>query len=285
MNYLSFFVLMNLFLFGGKQKVKKKIVLSLLCLAILGNGMTAFAAPELIYDEEMGYTIFDPTYFIQHAEPYTLMNTGMIDGSGNQLVDTATLYQEYRKYCENIEYVSPYDFSNAVTGKNVVPVFYGEGSDEFIYVTAIPDAVLAELAKGPTGERDYYDNPIQDFIYWNQDIFRTDDGSGLIDADGNGIDDRDVINGLGFIDLDYNSIDDRIEHYILTQQIMEIKNNNYMSESEKQEQIQIETERLTTSSLLCEHGILSSQPCLYGGGGEGGIATANGGACKICYPW
>ncbi len=40
-------------------------------------------------------------------------------------------------------------------------------------------------------------------------VTRTDFADGLIDNDGNGIDDRDPINGMGFIDLNHNGIDDR----------------------------------------------------------------------------
>lgn len=40
-------------------------------------------------------------------------------------------------------------------------------------------------------------------------VKRTDFPDGLKDADGNGIDDRDPINGMGFIDLNHNGIDDR----------------------------------------------------------------------------
>ena len=48
-------------------------------------------------------------------------------------------------------------------------------------------------------------------IFRNAIVRRTDVWGELQDADGDGIDDRDPINGCGYIDMNYNGFDDRFE--------------------------------------------------------------------------
>lgn len=54
-------------------------------------------------------------------------------------------------------------------------------------------------------------NDMDEMVLSNALVRRTDSWGELQDADGDGIDDRDPINGCGYLDLNYNGFDDRFE--------------------------------------------------------------------------
>ena len=107
-------------------------------------------------------------------------------------------------------------------------------------------------------------------------VTRTDFADGLIDNDGNGIDDRDPINGMGFIDLNYNGVDDRQVimgeyHKVQYDESFEIitdavvcGGNNALDYKEKT----FETTRwfpFNGVSYLCPHNVVCSSANLYYG--------------------
>ena len=67
--------------------------------------------------------------------------------------------------------------------------------------------------------------------YW---IFRTDFSDGLIDEDGNGLDDRDPLNDCGYTDLNFNAVIDGAPSY-----------PSMIDESE------------TARYTLCQHGVVN----------------------------
>lgn len=85
-------------------------------------------------------------------------------------------------------------------------------------------------------------------ILGNALVRRTDVWGTLQDADGNGIDDRDPINGCGYIDLNCNGFDDRFE--------IELLNSTMQAYPEEGYALQ-----LTLNVLFghrCKHGMIAS---------------------------
>ena len=79
-------------------------------------------------------------------------------------------------------------------------------------------------------------------------VLRTDVWGTLQDADGDGIDDRDHINGCGYLDLNYNGMDDRFEMAIV----------NATAQENMSEGMELQT-TLNQLSHQCKHGIVASQ--------------------------
>lgn len=79
-------------------------------------------------------------------------------------------------------------------------------------------------------------------------VLRTDVWGTLQDMDGDGIDDRDPINGCGYLDLNYNGMDDRFEMAIV----------NATAQENMSEGMELQT-TLNQLSHQCKHGIVASQ--------------------------
>ncbi len=85
-------------------------------------------------------------------------------------------------------------------------------------------------------------------ILGNALVRRTDVWGTLQDADGDGIDDRDPINGCGYLDLNCNGFDDRFEMELLNSAMQEDPNEGYALQ-------------ITLNVLFghrCKHGIIAS---------------------------
>ncbi len=78
-------------------------------------------------------------------------------------------------------------------------------------------------------------------------VRRTDVWGSLQDADGDGIDDRDPINGCGYLDLNCNGFDDRFEMEIV----------NVTMQEDPQEGLGLQM-MLNALSHRCSHGITAS---------------------------
>lgn len=241
---------------------------------VLGSSMTALAAPELILNTENRYEIFDPTYFLEMASQNE-------DVSAYKGADIMTVYQYYEDYCFRYGWVEGYDMTNPTAGANVVPK-YEENGVLYVFQPIMPAEVVVALAAGPTGPMDY-ENPIDNFIYEFAYIFRTDDGSGLVDADGNGIDDRDPVNSCGYIDLNFNGRDDRIENYQYAQRVMEIQADTKLKPDVRAALMEQAKMYLQWPSLMCEHGVLSSK-IYFERGNSTDFHMVQTGACKQCHP-
>lgn len=254
-----------------KKRILATIIASLLG---LGSSMTAFAAPELILNTDNRYEVFDPEYFLKLASQNE-------DVSAYKGADIMTVYQYYTEYCYRHGWIEGYDMDHPTTGVNVVPK-YEENGILYVYQPVMPAEVVAALAAGPTGPMDY-ENPIDNYIYEFAYIFRTDDGSGLIDADGNGIDDRDPVNVCGYIDLNFNGRDDRIENYQYVQRVMEIQADTTLKPAMKAALIENAKMYLEWPSLMCEHGVLSSK-IYFERANSTDFHMVQTGACKQCNP-
>lgn len=255
--------------------MKKRILTMIVVMAmVLGSSMTALAAPELILNTENRYEVFDPVYFLNIASQNE-------DVKAYKRADIMTVYQYYTEYCSRYGWVEGYDMTNPTAGSNVVPK-YEENGVLYVFQPVMPAEVTAALAAGPTGPMDY-ENPIDNFIYEFAYIFRTDDGSGLIDADGNGIDDRDPVNACGYIDLNFNGRDDRIENYQYVQRVMEIQMDATIWPDKKAKLIEEAKMYLEWPSLMCEHGVLSSK-IYFERANSTDFHMVQTNACKQCNP-
>lgn len=78
-------------------------------------------------------------------------------------------------------------------------------------------------------------------------VRRTDVWGELQDADGDGIDDRDPINGCGYLDLNYNGFDDRFEMSLI-----------YKAGLEDPEDAQIGQIMFNMLTHRCKHGVIAS---------------------------
>lgn len=84
-------------------------------------------------------------------------------------------------------------------------------------------------------------------IFRNAIVRRTDVWGELQDADGDGIDDRDPINGCGYIDMNYNGFDDRFEMAV----------SNAMAQEDPAEGLVMQLV-FNVFTHRCNHGIIAS---------------------------
>ncbi len=84
-------------------------------------------------------------------------------------------------------------------------------------------------------------------ILKNALVCRTDVWGTLQDADGDGIDDRDPINGCGYLDLNCNGFDDRLEMAIISELMQQDPREGYAMER-----------AFHLLSHSCKHGIIYS---------------------------
>lgn len=95
-----------------------------------------------------------------------------------------------------------------------------------------------------------FDTNIEDMdesVFVNALVRRTDVWGNLQDADGDGIDDRDPINGCGYLDLNCNGFDDRFEMSAI---------NQIMQEDAQEGAVMQMAFNLFSHS--CQHGIIYS---------------------------
>ncbi len=88
---------------------------------------------------------------------------------------------------------------------------------------------------------------MDDSIYASALVLRTDVWGTLQDADGDGIDDRDPINGCGYLDLNCNGFDDRFEMAVIGELGQEDPREGYVMET-----------AFNLLSHSCKHGIIYS---------------------------
>lgn len=93
--------------------------------------------------------------------------------------------------------------ASPVGGATLVSSYQTGLYHEFIFDTYSNGITVIHTIKG---------SDIVDPKYW---ILRTDFSDGLQDADGNGIDDRDPLNGCGYMDLNHNAVMDGAPSYPL----------------------------------------------------------------------
>lgn len=95
--------------------------------------------------------------------------------------------------------MTTYAADNSVLGAQVISYEHYAAVGDDIYVIKYSNGMWVEKINMPLRHECF------DKKYW---ILRTDYSNGLIDADHNGIDDRDPYNNCGFTDLNYNGIAD-----------------------------------------------------------------------------
>ena len=165
--------------------MKKRIICTLMATVLcLSTGMTALAAPEIMSDGG----VFDAEYY---AETYPDVKAAFGDNK-------EALYNHYLRFgkvegriacrpavdspVKDATLVSSY--SNVEYGGHCVTETYSNGIK----------VIKAQIAHEGFDKK-----------YW---ILRTDYSDGLLDRDGNGIDDRDPLNTCGYTDLNYNCLVD-----------------------------------------------------------------------------
>lgn len=155
----------------------------------LSTGMTALAAPETMPDGG----VFDAEYY---AETYPDVKAAFGDNK-------KALYNHYLQFgkAEGRMACRPAVDSPV---KNATLVSSSKSFDNR-YTTEVYSNGI-KVMKSRAWSKDYYKNE----KYW---IPRTDYSDGLLDKDGNGIDDRDSYNFCGYTDLNYNCIADGAPTY------------------------------------------------------------------------
>ena len=175
--------------------MRKKVCTLLTAFTLtLASSMTAFAAPEVMPDGG----VFDAEYYAQN-------NPDVVAAFGT---DKELLYSHYVN-CGKAEGRLGFQITAdmyttcPVASQKTLELLATGGTEGVHYIR--PSKVnphMKEYRLG--GSESGWDN-------WSEELLleRTDFPDGLIDLDGNGLDDRDPINSLGFIDLNMNGMDDR----------------------------------------------------------------------------
>ncbi|MBO5093145.1 MAG: hypothetical protein J6C33_02165 [Lachnospiraceae bacterium] len=115
------------------------------------------------------------------------------------------------------------------------------------YQQMMTPEILASFDRAPYVESDEEAYAIMR----NAVLLRTDFGGELLDADGNGIDDRDLVNGCGYIDINCNALDDRFEIALL---------GGMQADQElTQADVELLQSLLNMISHRCPHGITASR--------------------------
>jgi len=180
--------------------MKKRIITTLLVTVLgLSSSITAFAAPKTMPDGN----VFDAEYYANtYADVKEALGT-----------DEAVLYKHYLDYgkkegrkpvADNEQSlnqngtVNQTNQTSPVAGATMIDFYETWGAAAKTYrVEKYSNGVWLSVAvEGWEG---------CDSKYW---ILRTDFSDGLLDADGNGIDDRDPYNDCGYTDLNHNCMAD-----------------------------------------------------------------------------
>lgn len=219
----------------------KNWVLGIAAAIILyGNGVISYAAPVEMPDG----TMFDAEYYAQQ-------NPDVVKTLGTS---QEALYQHYVQYGreEGRLPAAPDDKStdtpNSASNEIVATQTLGFENEVVGKVTTGWIYTLADGTMVSEVSYDYLARNYKDGFGAEYLIPRTDYNSGLIDEDGNGIDDRDPYNNCGYTDRNYNGIAD------------EAPELSYMKES------------MMSPGRLCEHGVVKAgwffedfcQPCKEG---------------------
>lgn len=266
----------------------KKRFLTLCSVVLLTAGsQTVLAAPQTMPDG----TVFDAEYY---AEAYP--DVAAVLGT-----DAAVLYQHYVNHGKQ-EGRSPYaadvaaDMVQTVTQPAVIKDEEGvtyvirevdkdvdlptggmtkrKVPTKFYLLGADTEYVRSQGGSGSkidpvTGE--WYSS-----FNWDRDlegipaVKRTDFADGLLDLDGNGIDDRDPINSMGFVDLNYDGVDDRQQvknigyrRYYKTGELVnvgydEVTDAQAIDWSSFQQSASFASTGYKSLSYLCPHGVVCS---------------------------
>lgn len=173
---------------------KKLCTLLAIFTLTLASSVTAFAAPEVMPDGGM----FDAEYYAQN-------NPDVAAAFGT---DKELLYSHYVN-CGKAEGRLGFQITEdmyttcPVASPKTLALLVSGGIEGEHYVR--PSKVNPHMKEYRLGGSE------SGWDTWSEELLleRTDFPDGLIDLDGNGLDDRDPINSLGYIDLNLNGIDDR----------------------------------------------------------------------------
>lgn len=206
----------------------KRKMYTLLAIGVLTltSSMTTFAAPEVMPDGG----IFDAEYYAQN-------NPDVVAVYGT---DKELLYSHYvnsgRTEGRQGFQITPDMYTTSPVASQKTLELLATGGTKGV------DFIL----RGQT-QKVFRLNGIHNRIWGELALTRTDFPDGLIDLDGNGIDDRDPINSMGFVDLNVNGIDDRTT---IDSNITDLERNS------------IKREGVDTSSYselyFCKHGVVCS---------------------------
>ena len=199
-----------------EKDMKKRLVAVLLCgVLTLASGMTTLAAPKQMSDG----TTFDAEYYRQN-------NPDVERVYGTKEAD---LYRHYVEYGKR-EGRKPYADA-AVTNQTSPVVDASLVSSYETWGMAAKTYRVEQYSNGIWISRVVEGWEACDSKYW---IMRVDFSDGLLDQDGNGIDDRDPSNNCGYTDLNHNAMADGApSHY------------GFVSEEEH------------TPFWSCEHGVVN----------------------------
>lgn len=196
--------------------MKKTLLAAMAATMVLSSSLTAFAAPETMPDG----TIFDAEYYAQN-------NPDVVAVFGT---DKDVLFTHYTTYGKT-EGRLPYANSNNSVLENGA-VLVSSSTDAF------PDHIVDIYSDGSKVHRVVGGLTARyDSIYA---IYRTDYSDGLLDKDGNGIDDRDIYNSCGYTDLDFDCIADGA---LFSQEYLDLSQGYTV-------------EHGFGGATLCEHGVL-----------------------------
>ena len=165
--------------------MKKRIICTLMATVLcLSTGMTALAAPEIMSDGG----VFDAEYY---AETYPDVKAAFGDNK-------EALYNHYLSFGRT---------EGRVACRPAVDSPVKDATLVSAYETTWPGGgfVTETYSNGIKVLRCLRGHEGVDKKYW---ILRTDYSDGLLDSDGNGIDDRDPWNACGYTDLNYNGVID-----------------------------------------------------------------------------
>jgi hypothetical protein len=163
--------------------MKKKVLSMTLAVVLsLSMGITAFAAPKKMQNGEA----FDAEYYAE-ANPDVKAALG---------TDEQALYNHYVNYgkAEGRRACAP-PVNDPVSGATIVNSYYDSVFRCQVDKYSNGITVLHLIKHGEQVEEQYR-------------LQRTDYSDGLLDEDGNGIDDRDPLNSCGYTDLNYNGVID-----------------------------------------------------------------------------
>lgn len=173
--------------------MKKVFITILTVVAVASNSLTVFAALKTMPDG----TVFD-------AEYYAKNNPDVVAVYGN---NEDSLYQHYVDYGKNEGRLAcsstNYEETLGIEGHGKIVSSYKHynyiNSKAIIYTYEDGFKVIKSFTEIPYNSANVEDKYV---------IPRTDFSDGLLDADNNGIDDRDPYNSCGYTDLNHNCFAD-----------------------------------------------------------------------------
>lgn len=156
------------------------------------NSMSVLAAPEIMPDGG----IFDAEYYAEN-------NPDVVRAFGT---DKVALYSHYvnngRAEGRQGFLITKDMYTTCPVASEKTLELLASGGTEGVHYIECDWRIIGEIYR-------YYRLRDDEELWGDLVLERTDFADGLIDFDGNGIDDRDPVNSLGFIDLNLNGIDDR----------------------------------------------------------------------------